>query len=87
MHAWSLGQKENNNMLPLRRHNFFFPDFGATTFFFLFLPKFRKSPREFPKILGIPKNSREFPEILGNSSIFKKKLNAPVTTFLFFAQQ
>ena len=67
MHAWSLGQKENNNMLPLRRHNFFSPILVPQHFFFLFLPKFRESPREFPEIFGnsqnfsgIPRNSREF---------------------------
>ena len=46
----------------------FFPDFGATTFFFLFLPKFWESTWEFPeffgnsqKFSGIPRNSCEFP--------------------------
>ena len=72
-------------MLPLHRHNFF-PDFGATTFFFLIFTKIQEIPS------GIPGNFREFPKILGNSQkfsgipLFSKKNKCRRHNFFYFSR-
>ena len=86
MHAWSLGQKENNNMLPLRRHNFFFPILVPQHFFSYFYQNSGNPLGNSRKFSGIPKISREFPEILVNSPIFKRKIKCPPPQLFYFSR-
>ena len=72
-------------MLPLRRFMILVPQH-----FFLFLPKFRKSPREFPEIFGnsqnfqgFPINSREFPYF---QKKIRKKVKSPPPQLFYFSR-